>query len=228
MTSSGAYASPPCMATEVDTFDFDPVAGNPEQALDVARWRRAQRKRLFDLRDGLGQSGRADISHAICGHLETLLDAIGLSAGMVLAAWWPIKGEADVRPLLMQLHEKGIRLALPVVAVRAAPLIFRRWTPGGQMERGVWNIPVPPPEAEVLSPDLALTPCLGWDAACYRLGWGGGYYDRTLATQSPRPVTIGVALAAAQLATIFPQPHDVALNMIVTEAGLSAVRQDPL
>jgi 5,10-methenyltetrahydrofolate synthetase len=87
------------------------------------------------------------------------------------------------------------------------------------MIRGVWGIPVPPPAAERLTPDIALAPLLGWDGAGFRLGYGGGYFDRTLAARAPRPFAIGVGLQAARLATIFPQPHDIRLDAIVTEAG---------
>jgi 5,10-methenyltetrahydrofolate synthetase len=109
---------------------------------------------------------------------------------------------------------------LPVVAVRGAPLVFRRWTPETRMVRGDWNIPVPPPEAEALRPDIAIAPLVGWAPGGWRLGYGGGYFDRTLAALQPRPISIGVGFQSARLATIFPQPHDIALDMIVTEDGL--------
>lgn len=92
------------------------------------------------------------------------------------------------------------------------------------MVRGDWNIPVPPPEAEVMTPDIALAPLVGWTDEGFRLGYGGGYFDRTLAALSPRPFTIGIGLQAAHLATIHPQSHDIALNAIVTEKG--CVRSD--
>lgn len=227
MSGQGAYASPPCMAAEVDPTYFDPLGTDAQQARDVARWRRAERARLAGLREGLGQTGRAQASNSICGHLETVLAARGTLRESVLAGYWPIRGEPDLRPILSDLHAAGVCIALPVVETPAAPLVFRRWTPGMRMLRGHWNIPVPPPEAEVLTPDIALAPCLGWDEGCYRLGWGGGYYDRTLAALSPRPVTIGVALAAARLTTIYPQPHDIPLDRIVTETGVSGERKDP-
>lgn len=88
------------------------------------------------------------------------------------------------------------------------------------MVRGDWNIPVPPPDAPPVTPEIALAPLVGWDAGGYRLGYGGGYFDRTLAALSPRPFTIGVGLQKAQLATIHPQPHDIRLDAIVTEAGV--------
>jgi 5,10-methenyltetrahydrofolate synthetase len=214
------------MAAEVDPTYFDPLGVDPAQARDVARWRRSKRTQLARLRDGLGQTGRAQASSSICGHLGSILASRGIGRGTVLAGYWPIRGEPDLRPLLSELHLQGISIALPVVETRAAPLVFRRWTPGARMERGHWNIPEPAPHSENLVPDIALAPCLGWDAGCFRLGWGGGYFDRTLAVLSPRPFTIGIALAAACLPTIYPQPHDIPLDMIVTETGLLAQRKD--
>lgn len=88
------------------------------------------------------------------------------------------------------------------------------------MERGDWNIPVPPAYAEVLTPDIALAPLVGWDRAGYRLGYGGGYFDRTLAILRPKPSVIGVGLQSAGLSTIVPQPHDIVMDWIVTEDGI--------
>jgi 5,10-methenyltetrahydrofolate synthetase len=226
MTNGGTYASPPCIATEVDPAYFDPLVVDPDQARDVARWRRAERVRLAGLREQLGQAGRAQVSGRIGELLERELAERGVGQGIVLSGYWPIKREPDLRPLLTRLHAKGLTLALPVVEKRAAPLIFRRWAPGGKMLRGDWNIPVPPSEADVLIPDIALAPCLGWTGDCFRLGWGGGYFDRTLAMLTPRPFTIGIALSAARLSTIYPQPHDIPLDLILTEDGVAAARKD--
>jgi 5,10-methenyltetrahydrofolate synthetase len=90
------------------------------------------------------------------------------------------------------------------------------------MVRGDWNIPVPPPEADVLVPAISLAPVVGWTDGAFRLGYGGGYFDRTLAALSPRPFTIGIGLQSARLTTIYPQPHDIVLNAILTEVGLQA------
>jgi 5,10-methenyltetrahydrofolate synthetase len=214
------------MAAEVDPTYFDSLGVDPVQVRDVAHWRRAERTRLADLREGLGQTERAQASRSICGHLTTLLAARGLGRGTVLAGFWPIRGEPDLRPLLSDLHGAGVAIALPVVETRAAPLVFRHWTPETRLERGHWNILVPPPQAEALTPDIALAPCLGWGDGSFRLGWGGGYYDRTLAALSPRPFTIGIALAVARLPTIYPQPHDVSLDMILTDEGVVAGQKD--
>lgn len=224
MSGAGKFASSPCMASEIDPAYFDPSGVDADQARDVARWRRAERQRLARLRDDLGQAGRARVSEEIAKHLAGVLEARGAGRGTVLSGYWPIKGEPDLRPLLKEVHDAGVTIALPVVETRAAPLVFRRWTPETKMVRGDWNIPVPPPEAEVLTPDITLAPCLGCSGGCYRLGWGGGYFDRTLAVLDPRPMVIGIALSAARLPTIYPQPHDIPLDLIVTEAGVSTER----
>jgi len=209
------------MAAEVAPDYFDPLAVDPAQARDVARWRRAERARLRAMRQALSVEARDAIGQALSWHLRGLLAArFEPLRGRVLSGYWPIKGEPDLRPLLAELHAAGVTVALPVVEVKAAPLAFRRWTPDTRMVRGDWNIPVPPPEADPLFPDIMLAPLMGWDGAGYRLGYGGGYFDRTLAACAPRPFTIGIGLQAARLASIYPQPHDIPLDTILTEAGV--------
>lgn len=214
------HASPPCMAAEVDPTYFDPLAVDPEQARDVARWRKAERARLRAERDALPVAVRQEIGTAIAAHLLRFLHGhFGEMRGRVFSGYWPIKGEPDLRPLLAELHEAGALVALPLVEVKASPLVFRRWTPDTRMVRGDWNIPVPPPDAPVVTPEISLAPVVGWTGDCYRLGYGGGYFDRTLASLSPRPFTIGIGFQSARLATIYPQPHDIRLDAILTEAG---------
>jgi len=118
-----------------------------------------------------------------------------------------------------------VNVTLPVVEMKAAPLAFRRWTPQTRMVRGDWNILVPPPNADRLIPQITLAPCVGWDGEGYRLGYGGGYFDRTLAALRPRPFTIGIGFHAARLATIYPQPHDIPLDVVLTERGMEFDRQ---
>ena len=215
---SGRCTSPPCLAE-----GFDPLDVDQEQAQDVARWRKAERQRLRAERDRLTVMDRQAVGRALCDGLAAFLrDRFGDLRGRVISGYWPIKGEPDLRPVLASLHHAGALVALPVVEVKAAPLVFRRWGPQTQMVRGDWNIPVPPPEAEAVIPEIALAPVVGWTDDCYRLGYGGGYFDRTLAALSPRPFTIGIGLSSARLETIFPQPHDIRLDVILTEAGLAA------
>lgn len=193
---------------------------DPDQTRDVARWRKAERIRLRAERDALSVAERQAAGVAIAAHLHRLIeDRFNGARGMTLSAYWPIKGEPDLRPLLARLHHEAVTVALPIVETKAAPLVFRRWTPETRMVRGDWNIPVPPPDAPVLTPDIALAPVVGWTLDGYRLGYGGGYFDRTLAALAPRPFTIGIGLDSARLETIFPQPHDIPLDAILTEAG---------
>lgn len=223
--SEGRYASPPCMAGEIAPDYFDPLGVDPEQARDVARWRRAERLRLRAERQALSVEARGAVGAALSGHLRDLLaDRFGDMRDRVFSAYWPIKGEPDLRPLMADLHGTGVRVALPLVEVKRAPLVFRRWTPETRMVRGDWNIPVPPPESEVVTTDVALAPLVGWDRAGYRLGYGGGYFDRTLAQHAPRPFVIGIGLQGSELATIYPQPHDVPLDAIITEEGVQVMR----
>lgn len=226
MSEPGRFASSPCLACEIAPEYFDPLAVDPEQTRDVARWRKAERDRLLADRQGLSASQRHAAADRIAAHLDTLLaERFPSVDGLTISAWWPIKAELNLRPWLESLLAHGARMALPVVVAPAAPLAFRLWTPDCKMVQGFWKIPVPTDGPEVV-PDLTLAPVVGWDPAGFRLGYGGGYFDRTLAVLSPRPMTIGIGLQSARLATIFPQPHDIALDIILTEAGVQFDQKD--
>ncbi|MFZ1467588.1 MAG: 5-formyltetrahydrofolate cyclo-ligase [Paracoccaceae bacterium] len=220
------YASPPCLAAEIDPTYFDPLAVDPQQANDVARWRKAERLRLLDERAALSVADRHAASEVIAGHIDRLLTArFGTVQGLTISAWWPIKAELNLRPYLTDLVARGAVVALPVVLTPKTPLVFRPWTPDCKMVQGFWKIPVPAEGPEVV-PDVALAPVVGWDDAGFRLGYGGGYFDRTLAALDPPAFAIGIGLDSARLATIFPQPHDIAMHVVVTETGpQGAVRQ---
>lgn len=226
MSEPGRFASSPCMACEIAPDYFDPLAVDPEQARDVARWRKAERARLLADRQALFVSQRHAAADMIATRLDTLLaERFPSVDGLTLSAWWPIKAELNLRPWLESLLARGARVTLPVVTAPSAPLAFRLWTPDCRMVQGFWKIPVPADGPEVV-PDLTLAPLVGWDPAGFRLGYGGGYFDRTLAVLSPRPMTIGIGLQSARLATIFPQPHDIALDVILTEAGVQYEQKD--
>jgi len=217
--SPRGYASPPCLAHEIDPTYFDPLAVDPAQARDVARWRKAERARLLAERATLSVSARQDAAERITPRLDDLIRArFGQIEGLTISGWWPIKAELNLRHWLADLVGQGATVALPVVLTPAAPLVFRPWTPDCHMVQGFWKIPIPAEGPEVI-PDVTLAPLVGWDAAGFRLGYGGGYFDRTLAALAPRPYAIGVGLQAARVQTIFPQPHDIAMDAIVTEAG---------
>ncbi len=143
-------------------------------------------------------------------------------AGMTVGFCWPYKHEFDARFAIRRLRDKGATAALPAVIEKAGPLQFRKWWPGAPMKPGVYDIPVPD-GTELLVPDAAIVPMNGFDGQGYRLGYGGGYFDRTLVAIAPRPLAIGVSFEFARLPTIHPQPHDIPMDFVVTEAGLHAV-----
>jgi 5-formyltetrahydrofolate cyclo-ligase len=185
---------------------------------EVRAWRKAQRDVLVARRLAVARDRREAWSASITARLGQL-PALDGPAGIV-GFYWPFKGEYDPRPLARSLHGRGLRLALPVVVERARPLAFREWWPGMRMRPGIWDIPVPD-EGEWMRPAVLLVPLLGFDPLGYRLGYGGGYYDRTLAAAMPaRPLAVGIGFELARLETIHPQPHDVPMDLVVTEERL--------
>lgn len=218
------FASPPCFLHEVDPAYSGLPPLDEQQQTDVARWRKAERKRLTDIRRSIDKRTRAAFEAKMQDTLEELLRA---ARGGIVGWYWPIRGEPDLRPLMARAAKTGIDCALPVVVKTASPLEFRRWTPGASMERGVWGIPVPS-DGEVLAPDVVLAPVVGFDRCCFRLGNGGGYFDRTLASADPRPRTIGVGFSQTEVPTIYPQWHDIAMSCVVTEVGVRTPERSDL
>jgi 5,10-methenyltetrahydrofolate synthetase len=136
----------------------------------------------------------------------------------VAAFCWPIKHEPDVRPLLASWRSADVRAALPVVVAESEALRFREWSPDSRLEADRYGIPTPS-TGEWLTPDLILLPLNGFDGAGYRLGYGGGYFDRTLAALVPRPLAVGVGFEINRVASIRPEAHDQRLDWIITENG---------
>jgi len=181
---------------------------------EVKAWRRATRARLLERRLALLPETRAIWQAAVERNLAASLAG---AAPATIAGYWPIRGEPDPRPLLLGLANAGWRLALPVLTGPGRPMRFRAWSEDAAMTEGRYGIPVPDGTEEV-APGLVLLPLVGFDTARFRLGYGGGYYDRTLAALSPRPRTVGVGFELSRLETVHPQPHDIPLDAIVTEA----------
>lgn len=184
----------------------------------VHLWRQARRRELLRARAALTPEERARKSKQAEGRALAAFDdgRLPALAGRVVGGYFPFRGEADVLPLLDEVLRRGGEVALPVVVGQARPLEFRRWRPGDPMNLGVYDIPYPAREDRV-EPDLLIVALLGFDAACYRLGYGGGYYDRTLAAVVQRPCTVGIGFELGRLPTIHPQLFDVQLDCIVTE-----------
>jgi 5-formyltetrahydrofolate cyclo-ligase len=179
----------------------------------VRAWRRTERERLIAARLAIARPERAAAEVAMMARVEALTRA---ADARVVGFYWPFRGEFDGRPLARRLLGEGLRFALPVVLAKGQPLEFREWRPGIRMEHGVWNIPVPS-EGPAVAPDLAWVPLVGFDPGCFRLGYGGGFYDRTLAAAQPQPRTIGIGYECQRLDSIAPQPHDIPMDAIVTE-----------
>ncbi|MFW6077761.1 MAG: 5-formyltetrahydrofolate cyclo-ligase [Hyphomicrobiales bacterium] len=169
------------------------------------------RRQLIAARLAVPPEVRAQAADAISERLAPLVEP-----GQVFSFYWPMKGEMDFRPLAARLHGRGVRMALPVVVEKQQPMVFRPWAPKAEMRRGIWNIPEPVSE-ETVVPDVTLVPVVGFSEDGYRLGYGGGYFDRTLAVLAPRPLAIGVGLEIQRLETIHPMPHDIRLDAIMTE-----------
>lgn len=213
----GRFASPPCMMHEVDPAYMGlsaTAAVDPQQRRDVMRWRKAERERLVKARLAISADQRREYGENIAGQLK---EAIGDPAGITVSAYWPFRGEPDLRGLLKDVIAGGGQAALPVVVEKAHPLIFRAWRPRAPLERGVWNIPVPAEGAPVVIPDVVIAPVIGFDRLCYRLGYGGGFFDRTLAALPQRPRVFGVGYSVSAIPTIFPQPHDIPMDCVITE-----------
>jgi 5-formyltetrahydrofolate cyclo-ligase len=183
---------------------------------ELTRWRKAERRRLLAAREALGADALERARLRIDTHLERAFPGL---ASARLAFCWPVRGEYDARPLVQALRGRGAVTALPVVAAPGRPLEFRAWHPGIPLAAGPLGIPYPE-ASETIVPTVILVPMIGWDAAGHRLGYGGGYFDRTLAALDPRPTSIGVGYELSRIATIHPQPWDIPMDWVVTERGV--------
>ena len=194
-------------------------AANPDTD-DIAR-RCALRREKIAAREALSVAEHCRLSALLEAHLEA---ALVRRAPGLLAFCWPIRNEFDARALVGRLATRGWRTCMPTVTELGAPLSFRPWTPAAAMALDPFGIPVPAAVTPSPPPDVILLPLVAFDAAGYRLGYGGGYFDRTLATLAPRPATCGVGFELARTADLHPQPHDIALDAIATETGLLRLR----
>ncbi len=187
--------------------------------VQIKSWRKAERAELIARREKVPAPQRREWNATITAYLEA--GFVGL-AGMTIGFCWPFKGEYDARFAIRKFRALGAQAALPAVVAKQGPLEFRQWWPGAPMSPGVYAIPVPDGTPRV-EPDAAIVPLNGFDEHGYRLGYGGGYFDRTLSAMQPPPLAIGVGYELARLPTIFPQPHDIPMDFVVTEAGIYAV-----
>ena len=161
---------------------------------------------------------------------ERVLASVPPPAGAAVSCYWPMGSEIDTRPLMTALHGRGHAIGLPVMEGQGRPLLLRAWTPGLALEPGGFGTEIPGAEADEVIPDYLLVPLLAFDRAGYRLGYGGGFYDRTLQklrASGPR-LAVGVAFAGQALPSVPREATDERLDWIVTEVeALCLAAQDP-
>jgi len=183
---------------------------------DVAALRRDLRRRSLQARESLSAAEHALLSARIEHHLAAELQT--QTPGR-LAFCWPFRAEFDARPLVTRLLAQGWSACLPVVGDDVGPMHFRAWTPATEMRADRHGIQTPVRGEEVV-PDLILLPFNATDACGYRLGYGAGYFDRTLAVMQPRPMVVGVGFSVGLVASVYPQAHDIPVNRRVTDSGI--------
>ncbi len=210
--SAVQYASPACSLQDL----VPEMALNNEKAGEkVRQWRKQQRDRLISIRDSLEDARHQALSSSV---IDQLQKSGSLNDYMSIAFFWPMRGEIDLRPLMTQLVKQGATAALPVITQRNQPLEFWQWKPGETLsEDGFWGIPVPAVRRPVV-PQLLFVPMLGFDDQGHRLGFGGGYYDRSIAAMHPQPLSIGVCCEFGHMHSIYPQAHDIPMNAIASES----------
>ena len=177
----------------------------------LTRWKKAARKAAIAAREGADPGIGIRISGQILWHG-------GLPPHAAIAGVWPLPGEVDLRPLLLALHGRGNAVLLPETTPLGSRLRFRRWRPGARLIEGRWG--TVHPDGEEGEPDVVLVPLLAWDGAGRRLGYGGGYYDRTLAAL-PGRFRLGFATQRQRVETVPAGPHDMRLHAVATEAGVT-------
>ncbi len=188
-----------------------------------AAWRHSQRQKLIARRQSLSEVERISAQQQIQDHLLTLLAPVKPGT---IGFYMPIRGEMNCQPLIEQLLAYGWLAASPKIVAKDAALQFRQWTPDCDMAPEIWQIPVPQNTRE-LTPDVLLIPLVGFDKQLHRLGNGGGFYDRSLAAIKPKPLAIGIGLETLKLVDIQPQPHDIAMDIVVTEQAVYSLRPHP-
>jgi 5-formyltetrahydrofolate cyclo-ligase len=172
------------------------------------------------LRDAIPAQTRIDKAHAMLAHAG---DSIALDPGMVVSGFLPIRSEADIRPLLERLRERGARICVPVILDKET-IVFRELVSDGPLVSSGFGTVGPGPEAEVLDPDLMLIPLSAFDRTGHRIGYGAGYYDRAidrLWQKGRDPRLIGIAFDCQEVPSVPAEPHDVRLDAILTESGLN-------
>jgi 5-formyltetrahydrofolate cyclo-ligase len=180
--------------------------------IEPAAWRREKRGELYAARRPMTYEMRREAARTIGCELDDRCDH---HRPTLVGRYWPIKCVPDLLPWARRRADR-LRFCLPVVVSRGQVVEYWRWTPGDPMQSGVRGIQTPM-QQDVVTPDLVIAPLIGFDRDRYRLGNGGGHFDRTLGACADPPIAIGVGSASSELETIYPQPHDISIDDILTE-----------
>ena len=194
----------------------------PSSARELRVWRSQLRTRFVLERSALGPSAHTAASVSILNQITIAFPRIWTET---VGLYWPMQGEIALAGVVDRIRREGGRTALPIVVRKSNPLEFHLWNKEAIFTRDACGIPCPP-RGVAVHPATLLVPVVGFDNACYRLGYGGGYYDKTLAMLSPRPLTIGIGFERGHLDTIFPQPFDIPLDFVLTEQTVHSRPQE--
>lgn len=181
--------------------------------------------------EALARRGSIDPDKAVA-HAQAATDRfmaeVAPDRPVAVAVYWPIRHEIDTRPLIEKLFAADHRVALPAMVAPDAPLVFREWDGEAELIDNGFGTEAPDQHAPEVTPDIVVMPLAGFDATGHRLGYGKGYYDRTVAALPRRPLLVGFAFSAQEVDEIPAQPHDVRMDMIVTEQGVRRFDQPPV
>jgi len=198
------------------------MAGMTEQIAVVVSEKKEMRQRAAAARDALTREARQEAAEAIAARPFPLK----IGAGAIISGFMPLKSEVNPLPLLRKLEELGVALALPRIVGRGQPLSMRAWEFGSPLDRGQWGIREPKPEAPEIDPDILLVPLLAFDRTGYRIGYGAGYYDMTIARlRARKPImAVGLAFAAQEVAKVPRTERDERLDLVLTEREVIDLR----
>lgn len=212
-TDSVEFSSPACSLHE---WDQGITADKTGTGMDKLKdWRKQQRSRLLKIRNQVSSTQQVALSHSV---VEQLKQSGWLKHRKSIAFFWPMQGEIDLRPMLTVLVKQGVTAALPVIVEKNQPLEFWQWLPDEALSQdGPWAISAPAVRRPV-NPELLLVPMLGFDDQGHRLGFGGGYYDRSIAAMQVPPLCVGVCGEFGHMQSIYPQAHDMPMHAIASES----------
>ncbi len=192
-------------------------------AVSSTELKAAQRRDLMARRRGVHAARKDQAAADLAARVATEIP----TAGNTIAGYWPLGDEIDCRPALAVLKAAGAGVALPVVAGQGQVLLFRSWCPGDQLEPGPFGTAHPTPRATVVAPNILLLPLIAFDATGHRLGYGAGYYDRTVAAlrKDRQILVVGIAYDEQEVAAVPTDRHDQRMDAVITDRRTLVVNE---